>query len=72
MTQLLQQAIDEIRKRPDDEQDAIAAMILEQLADEAQWEQAFARTQARLAAWSEQVGEDVRAGRVHRVGIDEL
>lgn len=45
MTQLLQQAIDEVRKRPDAELDAIASMILEGRADEQRWAQAFARSQ---------------------------
>lgn len=72
MTSLLQQALQEIEKRTDAEQDAIAALILEELADEARWEQAFAKAPEKLAALAQQARDDIRAGRVHRVGIDEL
>lgn len=44
---------------PDNEQDAIAALILEELEDETRWDRTFARTQdalARLAA--EAMAED--------------
>ena len=72
MTQLLQQAITEVQKLPAAEQDAIAALILEELADERLWEQQFARSQDQLARLAEKAREDVRAGRVRQMGIDEL
>ena len=72
MTQLLQQAITEVQKLPAAEQDAIAALILEELADERLWEQQFARSQDQLARLAEKARDDVRAGRVRQMGIDEL
>jgi hypothetical protein len=72
MTQLLQQAIAELHKLPDSEQDAIATLILEELADEVRWNNAFADSQSELSALAEKVREDIRAGRVHETGIDEL
>ncbi|NJL54915.1 MAG: hypothetical protein HC838_00560 [Spirulinaceae cyanobacterium RM2_2_10] len=44
MTQLLQPAITDIEKLPADEQDAIAARLLAELADERQWRARFAAT----------------------------
>jgi len=38
MTHLLQHAIAELQKLPDSEQDAMAAVILEEIADEEQWQ----------------------------------
>lgn len=38
MTQLLQQALEEIQKLPNSQQDATASLILDELADEKLWE----------------------------------
>ena len=72
MTQLLEQALAEVQKLPAFVQDAIAAMILEEIADERRWDEAFARSQAQLACLADRVRGDIRAGRVKNVGIDEL
>jgi hypothetical protein len=72
MTQLLQQAFREVQKLPAPEQDAIALLILEELADEQRWEQSFARSQDHLARLAAKVREDIRAGRVKDLGMDEL
>lgn len=72
MTQLLEQALAEVRKLPAPEQDAIAALILEELADERCWDETFARSQEPLAKLAAKVREDMRAGRVRRVEVDEL
>lgn len=44
MTELLRQAIAEIEKLPDDVQDAIAARLLAEAADEQAWEERFRAT----------------------------
>ena len=72
MTQLLEQALAEVHKLPPPEQDAIAALILEELADERRWDEAFARSQEPLARLAAKVREDIRAGRVRRAEVDEL
>src|SRR5579863_2139840 len=72
MTQLLEQALEAMRKLPSSEQDALAAIILEEIADERRWDEGFARTQPQLAQLAEKVRTDIRAGRVKDVGIDEL
>lgn len=72
MTQLLQQAFGEVQKLPESEQDAIAAMILEELADEERWQEKFAASGDKLAKLAEKALQDIQAGRVLKVGIDEL
>jgi hypothetical protein len=72
MTQLLEKALAEVQKLTDPEQDAIAAMILDELADEWRWDQAFARSQEQLGRLADRVRQDIRAGRVRNAGIDEL
>lgn len=44
MTKLLERAVAEAARRPDAEQDAIATRILAELADEQEWDRAFAET----------------------------
>jgi hypothetical protein len=46
MTQLLQQALAEIEKLPVDTQDAVAARILSDLADDTAWTASFEATSA--------------------------
>lgn len=72
MTQLLQQAIAELQKLPATDQDAIATMILAEITDEKNWDEAFANSQDQLSAMADKVREDIRAGRVRDQGIDEL
>jgi hypothetical protein len=72
MTELLEQALTEVQKLPEPEQDAIATLILEKLADERRWQESFARSQEQLARMAAKVREDIRAGRVKRGGFDQL
>ena len=46
---LLEMAITEVRKLPEDKQDAIAALIIEELEDERRWDSAFASSQDKLS-----------------------
>lgn len=72
MTQLLEQALAEVQKLPASAQDAIASLILDELADEQRWDEAFARSQEALARLAAKAREDIEAGRVHDIGWDEL
>ena len=49
MTQLLERAISEAARLPDPEQDALASLLLEEIASEARWSVAFAGSQSQLA-----------------------
>jgi hypothetical protein len=59
MTQLLQQALDAVQQLAPKEQDAIAAIILEELADDRRWDEAFARSEDRLAQLAQKVRGDI-------------
>ena len=72
MTQLLERALNEVSKLSSEEQDVIAALILEVLEDEQRWEAAFAASQDKLSKLAEKVREDIRAGQVRKMGCDEL
>lgn len=64
MTQLLENAIAAVRKLPAPDQDAIAALILEQIADDHAWDEAFARSQDQLARLADMARAEIEAGRV--------
>jgi len=68
MTQRLEQAIAEAQKLPGPAQDAIAALILEQIADDHAWDEVFARSQDQLAQLAGKAREDIAAGRVRNLG----
>jgi len=72
MTRLLEQALSEVKKLPEAEQDAIATLILDELADEQRWQASFARSQDQLARLDAKVREDIQAGRVKNGGFDQL
>jgi hypothetical protein len=72
MSQLLEKALAQVRKLPELEQDAIATLILDELSDEQRWDDTFAKTQDKLASMAAKAREDIQAGRIRRVGMDEL
>ena len=63
MTKLLEEAFAEASKLPEQEQDALAAVILEELASERRWDQAFADSADFLAQLAEQALAEHRAGK---------
>ena len=63
MTQLLRKALNEVEKLPASEQDAVAALVLEELASERRWSESFARSQDSLAKLAELALADYVAGR---------
>jgi hypothetical protein len=67
MTQRLEQAISELQQLPEPAQDAMAALILEQIADDAVWDDAFARSQSQLSKLADKARADITAGRVRRL-----
>jgi hypothetical protein len=72
MTRLLKQAFDRATKLPDDEQDALAAVILEELADERRWAKAFERSQAALERLAKEAIEDLEQGRTTPLDPDKV
>ena len=63
MTQLLEKALSEVAKLSGSEQDALAAILLEELASERRWSESFAMSQDALAKLSEEALAEYLAGR---------
>lgn len=72
MTVLLDKAIAAVQQLSPEQQDAIATLILEELADEQQWDTAFAQSHDVLARLAARARADVRAGKTMPLGFDEL
>ena len=64
MTKLLENALKRVSALPDDEQDAVASIILEELDDEARWRAAFARSQNALARLADEARAEIARGEV--------
>jgi len=63
MTQLLEMAMKQVAELPASEQDAVAAIVIEELASERRWSESFARSQDLLAKLAEKALTDYGAGR---------
>ena len=72
MTQLLEKVLTEVHKLPPEKQDAIAAVILEELEDAQLWDKAFSESEDKLSQLAQKVRTDIKAGRIKKMGIDEL
>lgn len=72
MTQLLEEAISRVQQLPESEQDAIAQLILDELADEQRWDESFSRSQDALSRLAAKVRADIREGKTIPKGLDEL
>ena len=72
MTELLEQAIARLKTLSSSAQDAIAAMILEELEDEARWDEAFAKSQDVLAKLADEAMAEYRAGKTQVLDPDTL
>ena len=62
MNKLLEQAFAEASKLPEDQQEAIAARVLEEMEAERGWDERFAGSQDKLAELSRKAGEHIARG----------
>lgn len=61
MTELLQRAFDEASKLPEEQQDALASLLLQELESEREWDRAFTGSQDTLKRLSDEaLREDQR------------
>lgn len=62
MTKLLEKVLNEASKLPPSEQDALAAILLNELASEERWTASFAKSQDVLERLAEEALAEHRAG----------
>ena len=62
MTSLLQQAFEKAQALPKEEQDAIAAILIEEMASEQRWQESLARSRDVLDRLAVEAREEYRQG----------
>ena len=72
MTTLLEQAVNRIKILSDNEQNAIAALILEEIDDDLRWDKSFASSQDVLAMLAEEAAEEINTGKSEVLDPDKL
>lgn len=70
MTQALSDAIAKAAKLPDEEQDVLATILLEEIQSEARWQSLFSDSASLLEAMAAEAIQDLESGRVRP--LDEL
>lgn len=72
MKKLLEMAIAEAAKLPEQEQEAFGAWILAELQSERRWDELFAKSQDLLARLGEEAHQEHRAGLTEPLDSDKM
>jgi len=72
MTEMFAKAVEQVNRLADEQQDAIAALILEEIEDEARWDALFARSQDVLEQLAAEAEEEDRQGLTKELDPDSL
>ncbi|WP_071188581.1 hypothetical protein [Trichormus sp. NMC-1] len=72
MTQLLEQAIAQIKQLSETEQDRIALLIIEELEEEVIWDKAFAKSHDVLAQLAAAALAEDKAGKTQELDPENL
>jgi hypothetical protein len=74
MSQLMEYAIEKAKQLPEADQEALAAIILQEIESERRWDELFARPASAdlLARMADEALDDVRAGRARKLDLNEL
>jgi hypothetical protein len=72
MTELLERAIARLQALPESEQDAIAAMILEEIEDDRRWDESFSRSPNILAKLAASAMAEYHAGQTQELDPETL
>jgi hypothetical protein len=62
VTKLLEEAFSAVSRLPEEDQDAIATLILEELISEQRWTEAFANSQDQLSRLADEAIEEFKRG----------
>lgn len=70
MTKLLEKAFEVATKLPADQQDALAAIVLDEISSEQRWDEAFAQSQDVLSALAQEALREYAAGKTTPLNSD--
>lgn len=63
MTKLVEQAFAKVSELPEQEQNEIASLILEEIADEEKWRKSFTNSQTQLEILAEEALKEYKLGK---------
>jgi predicted Zn-dependent protease with MMP-like domain len=72
VTDLLKRAFDAVSQLPDDEQDAMAELLLAELASEKKWEERFAKSQDSLSLLAQEALDEHARGETEDLDPESL
>ena len=72
MTEAVERAFAKVSKLPDDQQEAFAQWILEELESEESWAKSFEKSQDILTMLADKALKDFRDGKTHELDVDSL
>lgn len=72
MTEKLDKAVAQAKQLPSEQQDALAAIIIEEIEDEARWDDAFAKSHDMLSRLASEAEQEDRTGQSKELNPDEL
>ncbi len=74
MSQLMERAIQRARQLPEQEQEAIASIIIQEIESEQRWESLFARPESGdlLSRLADEALAEARAGRARKLELNDL
>ena len=67
MTKLLEKAISAVSQLPDKDQDAVASLILEEMASEERWSKTVASSQKQLALLAKEALAEYKSGKTNQL-----
>ena len=72
MTEMLETAFARVQQLPEEQQDALAALIIEEIEDETRWDTAFARSPEILERLAAEAEEEDRQGKTQELDPDAI
>lgn len=72
MTEQLEKAVQHLKNLPPDQQDAIAALIFEELEDDAKWDASFATSPQLLEQLANEVEKEIRKNKTQPLDPTQL
>jgi hypothetical protein len=72
MIPLVEKALEELRKLPEAEQEAFAALLLNEIDSERRWDELFAQSEDLLLDLADEALKEHRAGKTELLDLDEL
>jgi hypothetical protein len=72
MTKLLEQAFSRAMSLPEDEQDAIAQLLLDEIESDRRWDELFAKSPDKLNKFADRAWAEHEAGNSEVLDLDKL